>query len=173
MKSVPVLLLLLFLFSSCQDATAPAEMTDTTDSTSAHMAPVLHQVTIGSTGLGLDLPSDLALSLAQDSHYVFATITPKDSLSEGQFEAVIYIGNTPNRDRPSGKYTKTEHTGQLLGRQVNWITYTTSGWQHEEVIVDYRSGMQRYLHVWCNARSTVNLSRGLSVLQTLREVTSR
>lgn len=159
---------LLFLFS-CDEPVAVAPPADTVTHADSLPYTSVQTVTIGSTGLSLELPPDMHLSVVQDTNFVFATISPKDSTTSDVLEAAIYIGNSPNKENPKGKYERSERKGILLGKEVLWIKFTTTSWQHEEVIMDYKTGQQRYLHAWCNGRNALELQRAMAVLQTIRE----
>jgi hypothetical protein len=167
MKIVTASFALLFFFS-CGE---PVSVKPPADSASSDSLPYtsVQTVSIGSTGLSLELPPDMRITVSQDTNFVFATISPKDTAMYDVLEAVIYIGNSPNKDNPEGDYVRTEEKRMLLGKEVTWVKFTTTRWQHEEVIIDYKTGQQRYLHAWCNGRNAAELQRAMAVLLTLRE----
>lgn len=131
--------------------------------------PQIKTVTIANTGLSVDIPSDMDISIAPDTGYVFANIFPKDRSQHDILEAALYVGPAPNRDVPAQKHTRSESPGSLLGRTVNWVTYSTTNWQHKEVIIDFDTQKKQYLHVWCNGRNADELARAMNVMKTLRK----
>jgi len=167
MKIVAASIALLFLFS-CSE---PVSLKPPADSASSDSLPYMsvQTVSIGSTGLNLELPPDMNISVSQDTNFVFATISPKDTSTYDVLEAALYIGNSPNKENPQGNYVRTEEKRMLLGKEVTWVKFTTTRWQHEEVIIDYKTGKQRYMHAWCNGRNAAELQRAMAVLLTLRE----
>jgi hypothetical protein len=164
------------LLSSCSDtANSPKKISESIPP--QPQPPAAETISISNTGLILDIPADMAFSIApetgylpdNDSSYVFVNIFPKDKSKHDILEVSLYLGPLPNRDVPAEKHTRTESQGSLLGRTVNWVTYSTTNWQHQEVIIDYTTKKKKYLHVWCNGRNADELSRAMNVMKTLRE----
>ncbi|MCA6363318.1 MAG: hypothetical protein IM638_09785 [Bacteroidetes bacterium] len=156
------------LLHACASPSSPPNQ-DRDSTPVAPAAPAVKTVTIANTGLSIDIPSDMELSIAQDTAYVFANIFPKDKNQHDILEVSLYLGPAPNRDVPTQKHTRSELQGSLLGRTVNWVTYSTTNWQHQEVIIDYDTKKKQYLHVWCNGRNADELTRAMNVIKTLRE----
>ncbi|MCU0434674.1 MAG: hypothetical protein MUC87_14560 [Bacteroidia bacterium] len=157
----------ILLLASCSEAPVDKNQNKDSAATKAQVPPS-KTVTIASTGLTLDIPADMDISIAPDTGYVFANISPIDKSQHDILEAALYLGPVPNRDAPEGKHTRTESQGSLLGRTVNWVTYSTTNWQHKEVIIDYETKKKQYLHVWCNGRNEQELNRAMNVIKTLR-----
>jgi hypothetical protein len=156
------------LFCSCSD-TADQQKKLSESIPPPAQPPVVKTVTIANTGLSIDIPSDMEISIAQDTDYVFANIFPKEKTQHDILEASLYMGPAPNRDTPAQTHTRRESQGSLLGRTVNWVTYSTTNWQHQEVIIDYDTKKKKYLHVWCNGRTAEELAHAMNIIKTLRE----